>query len=69
MIDFSRITLFCLEKRFSKHKMTVFSKNLGGHGPFRHHLATSMTTSGVTDKGGRGRAAPLGKLNRKSEPP
>jgi len=29
-----RITLFCLEKRLSKHKMTIFSKNLGGHGPF-----------------------------------
>jgi len=24
-----RITLFCLEKRLSKHKMTMFSKNLG----------------------------------------
>jgi len=28
------LTLFCLEKRFSKHKMTVFSKILGGYGPF-----------------------------------
>jgi len=34
MFDFRRITLFCLEKRLSKHKMTIFSKNLGGHGPF-----------------------------------
>jgi len=34
MFDFRRITLFCLEKRLSKHKMTVFSKNFGGHGPF-----------------------------------
>jgi len=35
MFDFRRITLFCLEKRLSKHKMAVFSKNfLGGHGPF-----------------------------------
>ena len=33
MFDFRRITLFCLEKRFSKNKMTIFSKNLGGHGP------------------------------------
>jgi len=32
--DFRRITLFCLEKRLSKHKMTIFSKNLGGHGLF-----------------------------------
>jgi len=29
MFDFSRITLFCLEKRLSKHKRTIFSKNLG----------------------------------------
>jgi len=30
MFDFRRITQFCLEKRLSKHKMTTFSKNLGG---------------------------------------
>jgi len=29
MFDFRRITLFCLEKCLSKHKMTVFSENLG----------------------------------------
>jgi len=29
MFDFRRITLFWLEKRLSKHKMTMFSKNLG----------------------------------------
>jgi len=29
MFDFWRITLFCLEKRFSKHKMTIFSKRWG----------------------------------------
>jgi len=34
MFDFKRITLFCLEKRLSKHKMTIFSKNLRGLGPF-----------------------------------
>jgi len=34
MFDVRRITLFCLEKRFSKHKMTIFSKNLGRHGTF-----------------------------------
>jgi len=33
MFDFRRIT-FYLEKRLSKHKITIFSKNLGGHGPF-----------------------------------
>jgi len=27
MFDFGGTTLFCLEKRFSKHKMTIFSKN------------------------------------------
>jgi len=29
MFNFRRITLFCLEKRL-KHKMTIFSTNLGG---------------------------------------
>ena len=33
MFDFRRITLFCLKKRLSKHKMTIFFKILGGHGP------------------------------------
>ena len=42
MFDMTRITLFCLEKRLSKHKMTIFSKNLGGHGPFDTSLATPM---------------------------
>jgi len=35
MFDFKQITLFSLEKRLSKHKMTIFSKKLGGHGHFR----------------------------------
>jgi len=30
MLDFRRITLFCLEKRLSKHKMTIFSEKLEG---------------------------------------
>jgi len=34
MYDFKGITLFCLEKRLSKHKMTIFSQNLGDHCPF-----------------------------------
>jgi len=33
MFDFRRITLVCLEKRLSKHKMTMFSKNFGGTAP------------------------------------
>ena len=34
MIDFRRITLFCLEKRLSKHKMTIFlRKTLEGIAP------------------------------------
>jgi len=41
MFDFGRITLFCLEKRLSKHKMTIFSKNLGGMAPLAP-LATLM---------------------------
>jgi len=35
MFDFRRITLFSLAKPLSTHKMTIFSKKLGGHGPFR----------------------------------
>jgi len=45
MFDFRRKTLFCLEKRLSKHKMTMFSKNLGGHGPFGPSLVTPMCHS------------------------
>jgi len=33
MFDFRRITLFCLEKRLSQHKMTIFSKSWGGIAP------------------------------------
>jgi len=33
IFDFRRITLFFLEKRFSKHKMTIYSKNSGGIAP------------------------------------
>jgi len=33
MLDFRRITLFCLKKRLSKHKMTIFSKHFGGEWP------------------------------------
>jgi len=29
MLDFRRITLFFLEKCLSKHKMSIFSKNIG----------------------------------------
>jgi len=43
MLDFRRIKLFCFEKRHSKHKMTIFSKNLGGRGPFGPPLATLMS--------------------------
>ena len=35
MFDFKRVTLFCLEIHLSKQKRTIFSKNFGGHGPFR----------------------------------
>jgi len=34
MFDFRRITLFCSEKRLSKHKWLYFPKNLRGHGAF-----------------------------------
>jgi len=42
MFDFRQITLFCLEKRFSKHKITTFSKNFGGAMDPLTPLATSM---------------------------
>jgi len=42
MFDLRRITLFCLEKRLWKHKMTTFSKNLGGALPLWPSLATPM---------------------------
>jgi len=32
MFDFRRITIFCLECRLSKHKMTRYVKNVGGRG-------------------------------------
>ena len=44
MLDFRQITLFCLEKRLSKHKMAIFSKNLEGHGHFGPPPATPMPT-------------------------
>jgi len=34
MFDIRRITLFYLEKRLSKPKITIFPKSFGGHGPF-----------------------------------
>ena len=34
MFDFWRITLFCSEKRLSKHKITIFSKNFRGTMPY-----------------------------------
>ena len=54
MFDFRRITLFCLEKRLSKHKMTMFSKIFfEEHGPFAPlampmpKATTTMTFSSV----------------------
>jgi len=42
IFDFREITLFCLEKRLSKHKMAIFSKHFGGHGPFGSPVATPI---------------------------
>jgi len=47
MFDFRRITLFCSEKRLSKHKMTIFSKDLGGHGPFAPLATAMLRTTGL----------------------
>ena len=46
MFDFRRITLFCLEKRLSKQKMTLFSKNWGACPP----LATPMPETYFCEK-------------------
>jgi len=51
MLDFRRITLFCLEKRISRHKMAIFSKTFGGprslwpplDTPMIHELKTLIT--------------------------
>jgi len=42
MFDFRRITLFCLEKRLSKHEMTIFSKNVGETWSLWPSLSTPM---------------------------
>jgi len=45
MLDFRQITLFCLESRLSKHKMTIRFKNLGGAMALQAPLATPMYTN------------------------
>jgi len=47
IFDFRRITLLCLEKRLSKHKMTIFSKNVGGAMAPLPPLATPMITGSL----------------------
>ena len=53
MFEFSRKTLFSLEKRLSKHKITVFYKFGGAMDPFAPPLATPMLkpaeSQGYTD--------------------
>jgi len=44
MVDFRRITLFCLEKHLSKHKMAIFSKNFGGMAPLSPHWLRLCST-------------------------
>jgi len=60
MFEFRRITLFCLEKRLSKHKITIFFKMFGGHGPFghpwlrlwEHHVILQINVEGWTSAKG-----------------
>ena len=47
MFDFRLITLFCLEKRVSKHKMTMFSKNFGWPWPLWPPLATPTVSDPI----------------------
>jgi len=42
MLDFRQITLFCFGYQLLKHKMTICSENVGGHGPL-DPLATPMS--------------------------
>ena len=53
MFDFQRIALFCLEKCLSRHNMTIFSKNLGGHGPFGYAY-DDIWFQGLKDPGEKG---------------
>jgi len=64
MFDFRRITLFCLETRLSKHKMSIFSKNLEGNDPFgppwlRLWVATLLCSSPRFDIASRGVRQPV----------
>jgi len=56
MFAFRRITLFCLEKCLSKHKMTIFSKTLGGMAPLAPpgyvYVHTSGSQPGVSEHPG-----------------
>jgi len=45
MLDIRQMRLFCLEYRLSKHKMTICSENLRGHGPSAPPLTTPVTGS------------------------
>jgi len=42
MFNFRRTTLFCLGYRFTKHKMTIYAKNLWGAMTPWSPLATPM---------------------------
>jgi len=63
MFDFRRITLFCLKKRLSKHKMTIFSKTFGGVAwPFWPTLSTPTFATNVVQSHWQLRCT-LGGLN------
>ena len=42
ILDFRQMTLFCFGNLLLKHKITICSENLGGHGPIGPLLATPM---------------------------
>jgi len=64
MFDLRRIKLFCLEKRLSKHKMTISSKNfLGGMTPSSPPLDTPMLLTTTGEEGLNGLA--LLQIHRK----
>jgi len=44
MFDFRRITLFCMEKRFSKHKIYIFQKFWGSMAPLGYAYGNASTS-------------------------
>jgi len=63
MFDFRRVTLFCLEKRLSEHKITIFSENfVAGMYPLSSPGNAYAKLMGVRRGGQNGHFSPPWKL-------